>query len=74
METVTVSQAPAVSEVPAVVVPPTGGATMAALPSGVQVLFEPGGILLPGSGWRCCGRGCFSIGSGGSAVPFGSWW
>ena len=38
METVTVSQAPAVSEAPAVVVPPTGGATMAALPSAVQDL------------------------------------
>ena len=36
METVTVSQAPAVSEAPAAVVPPTGGATMAALPSAVQ--------------------------------------
>ena len=38
METVTVSQAPAVSEVPAVVVPPAGGAAMAALPSAVQDL------------------------------------
>ena len=38
METVTVSQAPAVSEAPAVVVLPTGGATMAALPSAVQDL------------------------------------
>ena len=38
METVTVSQAPAVSEVPAVVVPLAGGATMAALPSAVQDL------------------------------------
>ena len=38
METVTVSQAPAVSEAPAAVVPPTGGATMAALPSAVQDL------------------------------------
>ena len=38
METVTVSQAPAVSEAPAVVVPPAGGATMAALPSAVQDL------------------------------------
>ena len=35
---VTVSQAPAVSEAPAVVVPPAGGATMAALPSAVQDL------------------------------------
>ena len=34
----TVSQALAVSEAPAVVVPPTGGATMAALPSAVQDL------------------------------------
>ena len=32
------SQAPAVSEAPAVVVPPAGGATMAALPSAVQDL------------------------------------
>ena len=38
METVTVSQDPAVSEAPAVVVPPAGGATMAALPSAVQDL------------------------------------
>ena len=38
METVTVSQAPAVSEAPAVVVPPAGGATMAVLPSAVQDL------------------------------------
>ena len=34
----TVSQAPAVSEAPAAVVPPTGGATMVALPSAVQDL------------------------------------
>ena len=38
METVYVSQAPAVSEAPAVVVPPAGGATMTALPSAVQDL------------------------------------
>ena len=38
METVNVSQAPAVSEVPAAVVPPAGGATMAALPAAVQDL------------------------------------
>ena len=38
METVSVSQAPAVSEAPAVVVPPVGGATMTALPSAVQDL------------------------------------
>ena len=38
METVNVSQAPAVFEVPAAVVPPTGGATMAKLPSAVQDL------------------------------------
>ena len=38
METVTVSQAPAVSEASAAVVPPVGGATMAALPSAVQDL------------------------------------
>ena len=38
METVTVSQAPAVSEVSAAVVPPAGGATMATLPSAVQDL------------------------------------
>ena len=38
VETVNVSQAPAVSEVPAAVVPPAGGATMAALPSAVQDL------------------------------------
>ena len=36
METVAVSQAPAISESPAAVVPPVGGATMAALPSAVQ--------------------------------------
>ena len=38
METVAVSQAPAVSEASAAVVPPVGGATMAALPSAVQDL------------------------------------
>ena len=38
METVAVYQAPALSEVPAVVVPPVGGATMTALPSVVQDL------------------------------------
>ena len=38
MEAVPVSQAPAVSGAPAVVVPPVGGATMAALPSAVQDL------------------------------------
>ena len=38
METVAVSQAPAVSGVSAAVVPPVGGATMAALPSAVQDL------------------------------------
>ena len=35
METVAVSQAPAVSEASAAIVPPVGGATMAALPSAV---------------------------------------
>ena len=38
METVAVSQAPAVPEAPAVVVPPVGGATMTVLPSAVQDL------------------------------------
>ena len=38
METVPVSQAPAISEVTAAVVPPVGGATIAALPSAVQDL------------------------------------
>ena len=38
VETVAVSQAPAVSEASAAVVPPVGGATMAALPSAVQDL------------------------------------
>ena len=38
METVAVSQAPAISEVPAAVVPPVGGATMAVLLSAVQDL------------------------------------
>ena len=38
METVNVSQAPAVSEVPAAVVPPAGGATMTTLPFAVQDL------------------------------------
>ena len=38
METANVSQAPAVSEVPAAVVSPAGGATMATLPSAVQDL------------------------------------
>ena len=38
METVAVSQAPAVSGASAAVVPPVGGATMAALPSAVQDL------------------------------------
>ena len=38
METVAVSQAPAVSEASAAVAPPVGGATVAALPSAVQDL------------------------------------
>ena len=38
METVAVSQAPAVSEVPAIMAPPAGGATIATLPSAVQDL------------------------------------
>ena len=38
VETVAVSQAPAISEAPAAVVPPVGGATMATLPSAVQDL------------------------------------
>ena len=38
METVTVSQAPVVSEAPAVATPAVGGATLAALPSAVQDL------------------------------------
>ena len=38
METVPVSQAPAISGAPAAVVPPVGGATIAALPSAVQDL------------------------------------
>ena len=38
MKTVTVSQAPAVSEAPAVATPAEGGATMATLPSAVQDL------------------------------------
>ena len=38
METVTVSQAPVVSEAPAVATPAAGGATLAALPSAVQDL------------------------------------
>ena len=38
METVAVSQAPAVSGASAAVVPPVGGATMAVLPSAVQDL------------------------------------
>ena len=39
-----------------------------------QVFSKHGGILFPWSGWRCCGRGCSCIGSGGSAVPSGSQW
>ena len=35
METVTLPQASAISEAPAAVVPPVGGATIAALPSAV---------------------------------------
>ena len=38
MEIVIVSQAPAISEAPAAVVPPVGGASVAALPSAVQDL------------------------------------
>ena len=38
VETVTVSQAPAISEVPTAIVPPVGGATIVALPSAVQDL------------------------------------
>ena len=57
VEVVKVSQAPAVSEAPAVATPAAGRATLAALPSAVQGLarffFEPVGILFPGSGWRC---------------------
>ena len=40
VETVPVSQAPAISEAPAAVVPPVGGATIAALPSAVQDLAK----------------------------------
>ena len=38
VETVAVSQSPAISEAPAAVVPPVGGTVMAALPSAVQDL------------------------------------
>ena len=38
VQTVTASQAPAVSETPAVDTPPAGGATLATLPSAVQDL------------------------------------
>ena len=38
METVNVSQAPVVSEAPAIATPPAGGANLAALPSAVQDL------------------------------------
>ena len=38
METIDVSQAPAISEMPAVAAPPAGGATMATIPSAVQDL------------------------------------
>ena len=76
METLTVSQAPAVSEAPAVVVPLTGGATMAAFPSAVQDLARfflnlagfsslgaVGGVELElsGLGWSVNELICFSI-------------
>ena len=75
VETFAVSQAPAVSEVPAAVVPPVGGATMAALPSAVKDLARFFLNLTGSSSLGAVGRrGCSCIGSGGSAVPSGSWW
>ena len=71
VETVNVSQAPAVSEVPAAVVPPAGGATMATLPSAVQDLARSflnlaGSSSLGAVGGVACAPA--------SAVPFCSWW
>ena len=55
METVTVSQAPAVSEVPAVATPDAGGAAIAALPSAVQDLAR---FFLSLSGSSSLGAAC----------------
>ena len=68
VETVKVSQAPAVSEVPAAVVPPAGGAAMATLPSAVQVLFELCRILFPGSG--VAGAAASASGVGVQLCPY----
>ena len=76
METVTVSQAPAVSEAPAVVVPPTGGATMAAPPFAVQDLarfyLNLAGSSSLGAVGGVAGVTASASGVGCSAVPFGS--
>ena len=81
----TVSQAPAVSEAPAVATPTAGGATLAALPSAVQDLARfllslsrsaslgaaggVAGVAAPASGVRV--PLCLST-SGGDAVAFGA--
>ena len=85
METVTVSQAPAVSEAPAVATPAAGGATLAALPSAVQDLARfflsvsgsaslgaaggVAGVAAPASG---VGVPLCPSTSGGGAVAFGA--
>ena len=85
VETVTVSQAPAVSEAPAVATPAAGGATLAALPSAVQDLARfflslsgsaslgaaggVAGVAAPASG---VGVPLCPSTSGGGAVTFGA--
>ena len=85
METVTVSQAPAVSEAPAVATPTAGGAALAALPSAVQDLARfflslsgssslgaaggVAGVAAPAAGVRV--QLCPSTSAGG-AVAFGA--
>ena len=78
VETVTVSQAPAVSEVPAVATPAAGGAALAALPSAVQDLAR---FFLSLSGSSSLGAAGIAAGVGvqlcpstsaGGAVVFGA--
>ena len=67
VETVTVSQAPAVSEVPAAVVLPVGGATIAALPSAVQDLARFF-LNLAGSSYLEAGGGVAGVATPASGV------
>ena len=68
METVQVSQAPAVSEAPAVVTPAAGGAALAALPSAVQDFAR---FFLSLSGFSSLGAAGGVVGVAASAAEVG---